>query len=196
MQKVVAVSAHRESISGLTGHQVCAGGKEKERYYKVITKDTQMRYVLPLSDHQSEESNLFHYQVPVDSGRGQEATLSQDAARCVQTPKIISFSLHLYSQTVSCHQQLVKILWWLPRPKEEPNSAKPRAKEGGGEEEEKKEKRTPTVDISIRRNEILNIFIIPSICSDFSLHTAIFPFSLLSYWHGAQGLERNLSFII
>lgn len=52
------------------------------------------------------------------------------------------------------------------------------------------------MDISIQRNEILNIFIIPSICSYFSLHTAIFPFSLLSYWHGAQGLERNLSFII
>lgn len=52
------------------------------------------------------------------------------------------------------------------------------------------------MDISIQRNEILNMFIIPSICSYFSLHTAIFPFSPLSYWHSAQGLERNLSFII
>ena len=52
------------------------------------------------------------------------------------------------------------------------------------------------MDISTQRNEILNMIIIPSICSYFSLHTAIFPFSPLSYWHGAQGLERNLSFII
>lgn len=63
-------------------------------------------------------------------------------------------------------------------------------------EQKKKKKEPPTIDISIQRNEILNVFIIPSICSYFSLHTAIFPFSLLSYWHGAQGLERNLSFII
>lgn len=62
--------------------------------------------------------------------------------------------------------------------------------------EQKRKKKPLTIDISIERNEILNVFIIPSICSYFSLHTAIFPFSPLCYWHGAQGLEKNLSFII
>lgn len=73
--------------------------------------------------------------------------------------------------------------------RKEPNSAKWRAKRKG-------KKKLPSIDISIQRNEILNVFIIPSICSYFSLHTAIFPFSLLSYWHSVRGLERNLSFII
>lgn len=71
-------------------------------------------------------------------------------------------------------------------PKKEPNSTKWWAKK----------KKLHTMDISIQRNEILNTFIIPSICSYFSLHMAIFPFSPFSYWHRAQGLERNLSFII
>ena len=69
----------------------------------------------------------------------------------------------------------------------EPNSAE--WSEGGGV-------KPPTIDISIQRNEILNVFIIPSIWRYFSSHTAIFPFSPLSYSRGAQGLERNLSFII
>lgn len=80
----------------------------------------------------------------------------------------------------------LKFFLWFLRPKK---SLIPPNGEG-------KKKKPPTIDISIQRNEILNVFIIPSICSYFSMHTAIFPFSLLSYWHGAQGLERNLSFII
>lgn len=173
----------------------------------VITMDIQMRCAGQRSNCKSHFGDV---KCVITATQGEDLTTNQrrgtyfiirsqltvEEARSGHSVKTHQQTLHLYSQTLSCHQQLVEILWWLLRPKEEPNSTKPQAKGEGEEEGEKKEKRTPTVDISIRRNEILNIFIIPSICSYFSLHTAIFPFSLLSYWHGAQGLERNLSFII
>lgn len=155
----------------------------------VITALHDIENIFALPTNHSEGGNLLSsgqhsYELLICCRWDGKTACDEGIVRCVI---VNDYSLYTTSILLSLSiSSWLKFFYGFWGKKKKPNSTKWWANE----------KRPPTIDISIQRNEILNMFIIPSICSYFSLHMAIFSFSPLSYWHGAQGLERNLSFII